>query len=66
MATIESQPAASANYMALVLDIVASIRALRSKVIDLEPTLSYAIAWAGYEQRHASLVASLQKAWQRL
>jgi hypothetical protein len=70
MTTIESQPAASDNYMALVLsnegDIVASIRALRSKVIDLEPTLSYAIAWAGYEQSHASLIASLQNAWQRL
>ena len=70
MTTIEPQPAASANYMALILseegDIVANFKELRTRVIHLEPTLSYAIAWAGYEQTHASLVESLRDALQRL
>jgi hypothetical protein len=70
MITIEPQPAASANYMALVLsnegDIVANIKKLRSRVVDLESTLSYAIATAGYQQVHALLLRSLQDAWQRL
>lgn len=70
MTTIEPQPAASANYMALILseegDIVANFKELRTRVIHLEPTLSYAIAWAGYEKTHASLVESLRDALQRL
>lgn len=71
MSTIEpQQPAASANYMALILskegDIVPNIQKLRSRVIDLEPTLSFAIAWAGYEQCNALLIRSLRDAWQRL
>lgn len=63
-------PAASASYMTLILskegDIVANIKKLRSRVIDLEPTLSYAIAWAGYERCNALLIRSLRDAWQRL
>jgi hypothetical protein len=71
MDTIQSQqPAASAVYMTLILSkegaIVENIRKLESRVIDLEPTLSYAIAWAGYEQCNARLVRSLRDGWQRL
>ena len=64
------QPAASAVYMALIFskedDIVPNIKKLQSRVIDLEPTLSYAIAWAGYEQCNARLVRSLHDTWHRL
>jgi hypothetical protein len=71
MDTIQpQQPAASAVYMTLILSkegaIVENIRKLESRVIDLEPTLSYAIAWAGYEQCNARLVRSLRDGWQRL
>ncbi|KAM0711349.1 hypothetical protein Q7P35_002089 [Cladosporium inversicolor] len=63
-------PAASAAYMALILSsegaIVPNIQKLRSRVIDLEPTLSFAIAWAGYERCNALLIRSLRDAWQRL
>ncbi|GAB7334952.1 hypothetical protein MBLNU13_g06825t1 [Cladosporium sp. NU13] len=62
--------APSATYMALVLskegDIVPNIKKLWSQVMHLEPTLSYAIAWAGYEQCNALLIRSLQDARQRL
>jgi len=70
MATIEPQPAASANYMSLIWSregaITANIKALRSRVVDLAPTLSYAIAYAGYQQMHALLRGLLQDAWRRL
>ena len=67
---MEPQPAPSVNYMALILskegDIVPDIKKLRSRVIDLEPTLSYAIAWAGYERTNALLVGSLRDVHKRL
>lgn len=71
MSTTEPlHPAASAVYMTLILsnegDIVPNILKLRSRVIDLEPTLSFAIAWAGYERCNALLIRSLRDAWQRL
>ena len=71
MSTTEPQQLApSAAYMALVLskegDIVPNIKKLWSRVMHLEPTLSYAIAWAGYEQCNALLIRSLRDAWQRL
>lgn len=71
MSTTEPQRLVpSAVYMALVLskegDIVPNIKKLWSQVMHLEPTLSYAIAWAGYEQCNAKLIRSLRDAWQRL
>ena len=67
---IEAHPAASVPYMALILStqgsIVPTLQKLRSQVIHLEPTLSYAIAWAGYEQTNALLLRTLQEALQRL
>lgn len=71
MSTTEPQELApSATYMALVLskegDIVPNIKKLWSQVMHLEPTLSYAIAWTGYEQCNAKLIRSLRDAWQRL
>lgn len=71
MSTTEPQQLApSAVYMALVLskegDIVPNIKKLWSRVMHLEPTLSYAIAWTGYEQWNALLIRSLRDAWQRL
>ena len=71
MSTTEPQQLApSATYMALVLskegEIVTNIKRLWSQVMHLEPTLSYAIAWAGYEQCNALLIRSLRDAWQRL
>ena len=71
MSTNEPQQLApSAAYMTLVLskegEIVPNIKKLWSQVMHLEPTLSYAIAWAGYEQCNAKLIRSLRDAWQRL
>ena len=71
MSTTEpQQPAASAVYMDLIFSkegaIVPNIQKLRSRVIDLEPTLSYAIAWTGYEQCNARLIRLLREAWHRL
>lgn len=64
------QPAASAVYMDLIFSnegaIIPNIQKLRSRVIDLEPTRSYAIAWTGYEQCNARLVRLLREAWHRL
>lgn len=63
-------PAASANYMALITNnegtFASDIEGLRSRVIHLEPTLSYAIAWAGYEETHKLLHNSMQGALDRL
>lgn len=47
-------------------DVVPNIRKLRSRVIDLEPSLSYAIAWAGYERTNALLIGSLRDVHKRL
>jgi len=71
MSSTEPQhQAPSAVYMALVLskegEIVPNIKKLWSQVMHLEPTLSYAIAWTGYEQCNALLIRSLRDAWQRL
>lgn len=38
----------------------------RSKIIHLEPTLSYAIASAGYYESHRMLHASLERAMERV
>ena len=65
-----SVPAASANYMALLLSargiLVPTHFALRSQVIHLEPTLNYAIACAGYTETHKLALQALEAAWQRL
>ena len=71
MSTTEPQQLApSATYIALVLskegEIVPNIQKLWSQVMHLEPTLSYAIAWASYEQCNTLLIRSLRDAWQRL
>lgn len=70
MTAIEPQPAASAKHMALIKsdqgEIVANIKDFRSRVIHLEPTLSYAIAWAGYCESQSILHTSMQDALQRL
>jgi hypothetical protein len=71
MSSTEPQhQAPSAVYMALVLskegEIVPNIKKLWSQVMHLEPTLSYAIAWTGYEKCNALLIRSLRDAWQRL
>lgn len=70
MAIIHSQPAASANYMALILGKkgakVKDIKAFRAQIVHIEPTLSYAIAWAGYQQTHKLLHSLLIAIWHRL
>lgn len=70
MTTPTCQPAASANYMALIRsdrgEIVPNIDDFRSKIIHLEPTLSYAIASAGYHEAHKILHTSLQSAMERV
>lgn len=64
------QPAASANYMALIRsvrgEIVPNIDDFRSKIIHLEPTLSYAIASAEYYEAHKIVHSSLQSAMERV
>jgi hypothetical protein len=63
-------PTASGNYMALLMSrqgvFVEDYRALRSMVIHLEPTLSFAIAYAGYTQTHKITHQALEAAWARL
>lgn len=70
MTNTTPQPAASANYMALITSkegaFAPNVENLRSRVIHLEPTLSYAIAWAGYEETHELLHDSMQGALDRL
>jgi predicted nucleic acid-binding Zn-ribbon protein len=70
MSTIAIHPAASANYMALITSrqgtLASDIKNLRSRVIHLEPTLSYSIAWAGYENTHKLLHTMMQSTWERL
>jgi hypothetical protein len=67
---MDPQPAPSAVYMALILSkqgsIVPNIRELHSRVMHLEPTLSYAIAWAGYERTSALLIGTLRDVHKRL
>lgn len=43
-----------------------NVENLRSRVIHLEPTLSYAIAWAGYEETHKLLHNPMEGALRRL
>lgn len=63
-------PAASANYMALLMSkqgaLVRDYKALRSQVIHLEPTLSFAIAYAGYTQTHQITHRALEAAREML
>jgi hypothetical protein len=63
-------PTASGNYMALLMSrqgvFVEDYRALRSMVIHLEPTLSFAIAYAGYTQTHKITHQALEAAWARV
>jgi hypothetical protein len=63
-------PTASANYMALLMSkqgaLVRDHKALRSQVIHLEPTLSFAIAYAGYTQTHAITHQALGAALKRM
>jgi hypothetical protein len=70
MSAIPNHPAASANYMALITSkqgtIASDIKNLRSRVIHLEPTLSFSIAWAGYERTHKLLHTMMQSTWERL
>jgi hypothetical protein len=46
--------------------IVQDYHALRSMVIHLEPTLSFAIAYAGYTEAHKATHQALEAAWARL
>jgi hypothetical protein len=70
MTTIATHPAGSANYMALITSkqgtLASDIKYLRSRVIHLEPTLSFSIAWAGYENTHKLLHTMMQSTWARL
>jgi hypothetical protein len=70
MTTIATHPAGSANYMALITSkqgtLASDIKNLRSRVIHLEPTLSFSIAWAGYENTHKLLHTMMQSTWERL
>jgi hypothetical protein len=70
MSTTANHPVASANYMALITSkqgtLASDIKNLRSRVIHLEPTLSYSIAWAGYERTHKLLHTMMTDTWQRL
>jgi hypothetical protein len=70
MTTIATHPAPSANYMALITSkqgtLASDIKNLRSRVIHLEPRLSYSIAWVGYERTHKLLHTMMTDTWQRL
>jgi hypothetical protein len=70
MTTIAIHPAASASYMALITSkqgaLASDIKNLRSRVIHLESTLSFSIAWAGYENTHKLLHTMMQSTWERL
>ena len=70
MTTPAFVPAASANYIALIRsargELESNIDDFRSKIIHLEPTLSYAIASAGYYEARKLLHTSLESALQRL